>query len=107
MSASINLSNEDQKNKLDNLLAKFPQEEMQGFFKSTIEDMAAELSKSSIEFKDDLLPAFGENFRILFAMQAPQNIDAENKKTSCSITPICFLNSSKLYLIILIPSIKI
>lgn len=71
MYMSANLADSDQKNKFQNLLAKFPQEEMGPFFDGILEEISAALSGSGIEFKDDLAPAFGDDFKVIFSMAGP------------------------------------
>lgn len=80
MVMTINKQDPIQKEKLDQLGALFPEETVKKIYENFVKEVQLELDQVELSFEEDILAAFGENNRILFAMNGDFEQGEEDKK---------------------------
>ncbi len=77
---TINKQDPAQKEKLDKLGQLFPEETVKKLYEDIVKNLQLELDQVELNFEEDILGAFGDNNRILFAMNGNLETTDENKK---------------------------
>lgn len=78
LTLSVNLNSQGQKEDFNALMAKFPQETTTKFVEGFVEELQLEFDALETNLEEDILPAFGENTRIILGMAIdPENTDGD------------------------------
>jgi hypothetical protein len=77
---TINKQDTAQKEKLDKLGTLFPEETVKNIYEDIVKNLQLELDQVELNFEEDILGAFGENNRILFAMNGNFEKTDEDKE---------------------------